>query len=67
MQLDDEFIFLLREIATLEIGPKVVYPPEPATLPTTKQTYKIYTCFFKKKKEKRIYNIIINASAMESN
>ena len=39
MEFDDELIFLLREIAALEIRPKVVYPPEPAALATSQQPY----------------------------
>ena len=37
MELDDEFIFLLCEVAALEVGPEVVDPPEPAALPAPKQ------------------------------
>lgn len=37
MQLDDELILLLGEIAALEIGPEVVDPPEAAALATSEQ------------------------------
>ena len=36
MELDDEFIFFLSEIATLEIRAQIVYPPQSATLATSK-------------------------------
>jgi hypothetical protein len=34
MKFDDEFILLLGKIATLEIWPKVIDPPETAALAT---------------------------------
>lgn len=37
MEVDDEFIFMRGEIAPLEVRPQVVYPPQPATLPTSLQ------------------------------
>lgn len=38
MELDDELILLLGEIAALEIGPKVVDPPEAATLAASQKS-----------------------------
>ena len=40
MELDDELVFCRRKVAALEIGAEVVYPPEPAALATSKQTFK---------------------------
>lgn len=38
MKLDDDFIFFFSEIASLEIRPKVIYPPQSAALAAPKQT-----------------------------
>ena len=37
MELDDELVLFLGEVATLEIGAQVVYPAEAAALAATKQ------------------------------
>lgn len=34
VELDDKLVFLFGEIPTLEVRSQVVYPPQPATLPT---------------------------------
>jgi hypothetical protein len=39
VEFDDEFIFFFSEIATLEVRAKIVYPPQSATLATSKQSY----------------------------
>ena len=39
MKVDDEFIFFFSEVSSLEIRPKVVYPPQSTALATSKQTY----------------------------
>lgn len=41
MEFDDELIFFFREIATLEIRSKVVDPPQPAALPTSKEARRL--------------------------
>ena len=37
MEVDDEVVFLLREVAALEVGAQVVDPPQPAALPAALQ------------------------------
>lgn len=39
MELNDKLLFFLSERATLNVWSKIVCPPEPATLSTTKKTY----------------------------
>lgn len=38
MELDDELVFLLGEVSTLEVGAKVVDPPEAAALAAAEKT-----------------------------
>jgi hypothetical protein len=40
MKLDDEFIFFISEITTLEVRAEIVYPPQSATLAASKQSYR---------------------------
>lgn len=37
VELDDELVFLLGEVAAFEVGTEVVDPPKPATLPAPQQ------------------------------
>jgi len=37
VELDDELVLLLREVAALEVGPEVVDPPEAAALAAAEQ------------------------------
>ena len=37
MELDDELVFLLCEVAPLEVRAQVVDPPQPAALPAAQQ------------------------------
>lgn len=37
MKFDDDLIFFFSEIASLEVRSQIVYPSQPATLPTSKQ------------------------------
>jgi hypothetical protein len=46
VKVDDELVFLFSEVSSLEIRPKVVHPPQSATLARSKQTF----LKFKKKK-----------------
>jgi hypothetical protein len=39
VELDDELVFLVGEVAALEVGAEVVDPPEAAALPATQQPY----------------------------
>ena len=39
MELDDELILLLREVASLEVGTEVIDPPKPATLAAPQKAY----------------------------
>lgn len=40
MKLDDELILLAGEVPAFKVRPEIVYPSEPTTLPTPKQTCK---------------------------
>jgi hypothetical protein len=48
VKVDDELVFLFSEVSSLEIRPKVVHPPQSATLARSKQT------FLKLKKKKNL-------------
>lgn len=37
MEFDDEFIFIFSEIASFEVRPQVINPPEAATLATAEE------------------------------
>lgn len=39
MELNYGLFFLQAELASLDVGPQVVSPPQPATLPASLQTY----------------------------
>uniref|UniRef100_A0A803PLI1 Uncharacterized protein n=1 Tax=Cannabis sativa TaxID=3483 RepID=A0A803PLI1_CANSA len=41
MEIDDELLFILRKLASLDIRPKIIGPPKPATLATPIQPCKL--------------------------